>query len=207
MSEFKPRHFVEKKQQKHSLYYWRPSKSLLRAGFRPVKLGKNRVVAIQKAEAINNKVDQWRGGQPVLAQNRHGTLPWLIERYKESPRWAKLRGRSKEYYNSFFNDIMRWSASRGDPPMRTIKRVDAEAYWSRMHHDEGTPAKAHHVIATCKLLWNYAIDLDEDVVGKNRFQRLGLPQLPPRDEVWTPGQIAAVIETALAVVSEEVVQG
>ena len=57
---------------------------------------------------------------------------------------------------------------------------------------------AQTIISRCSMLWNYALDLDEEIVVKNPFRKLDLPALPPRDEVWTPGQVAAVIETALA---------
>jgi integrase len=40
------------------------------------------------------------------------------------------------------------------------------------------------------------MDLDQDIVTRNPFHRLGLPDLPSRSQVWKPGQIAAVIETA-----------
>jgi hypothetical protein len=76
----KPRYFVEKPQKGCSiLHYWQPSKSLARAGFKTVTLSRNRAEAIQQAEALNQQVDKWRGGMPVLAKNTHGTLPWLID--------------------------------------------------------------------------------------------------------------------------------
>jgi hypothetical protein len=193
-----PRHLVAKPQKKHTLYYWQPSTGLKRSGYKTVPLGTDEAAAIQGAEAINAKVDQWRGGLPVLAKNRLGTIPWIIEQYKQSPGWHKLRASTKRARKSEFGRILRWSAQRGDPPMRTITKRDAQQYWSSMHESEGMPIRAQTIISRCTMLWNYALDLDEDIVSKNPFCKLDMPTLPPRDEVWTPGQIAAMIETALA---------
>jgi hypothetical protein len=95
--ETKPRYYVEKRQQKGTLFYWQPSKSLLRAGFKTVPLSRDRAEAIKQAEALNTKVDQWRGGLPVQAKNRHGTIPWIIEQYKQSPKWKRLAPRPSRH--------------------------------------------------------------------------------------------------------------
>jgi integrase len=193
----KPRYFVEKPQKGGSiLYYWQPSKSLASAGYKTVPLSRNRTEAIQQAEALNAKVDQWRGGQPVLAKNQHGTLPWLIDVYKQSPKWQKLKPRTKDKYETCFRHILRWSAERGDPPMRTITKLDAEALWSSMQ--DRKPFMADAVNRIAGILWNYADGLEMDIVVRNPFRSLGLPELPSREQKWQGGQIAAVVETAIA---------
>jgi hypothetical protein len=195
-AEDKPRYFVAKAQKGGSvLHYWQPSAALNRAGFKTVPLSRNRDEAIREAEALNAKVDQWRGGLPVFAKNTHGTLPWLIEMFKQSPKWVRLRASTQGVYNGQFRALLRWSAQRGDPPMRTIARRDAEQFWASLRPHG--PFRSQDVIKRCVQLWNYAIDLDEDIVSRNPFQRLGIPQTPPRSQVWQPGQIAAVVETAL----------
>jgi integrase len=130
----------------------------------------------------------------VLAKNSHGTIPWIIDTFKQSPQWQKLRPNTVARYGNEFRHILRWSAARGDPPMRTVTRRDAEQLWASL---QSTPAEAHLVIVRCAQLWNYALDLDEDVVTRNPFQRLGLPHLPSRSQVWQPGQITAVVQTAI----------
>jgi integrase len=193
----KPRYVVPKPQKGgHTLWYWQPSKSLERAGFKTVPLSRNRAEAYAQAEALNQQVDKWRGGMPVLEKNRHGTIPWIIDVFKQSPRWSKLRPHTINNYQSQFCHILRWSAERGDPPMRTFTRRDAEQLWASMQ--ARTPTMAEMVIIRCAMLWNYAMDLDEDVVARNPFRRLGLPKQPSRAQVWQPGQIAAVIEKAIA---------
>ena len=191
----RPRFFVAKPQKGGVLHYWQPSASLTRAGFKTVPLGKDRDRAIRQAQALNVKVDQWRGGLPVFAKNTHGTIPWIIEQFKESPRWAKLRPTSRREYGCNFRRILRWSAQRNDPPMRTITRRDAEQLWASMH--DRVPTTARQLIARCAMLWSYAIDLEEDVVTRNPFQRLRLPHLPSRSQVWRPEQINAVVRTAI----------
>jgi integrase len=196
MGKLGPRYLVAKPQAGGSItYHWQPSASLIRAGFCNVALGYDLAKAIREAETLNVKVDQWRGGLPVQASNRHGSIPWIIEQFKQSPRWQKLRPKTILSYQDQFQNILRWSAARGDPPMRTITRRDAEQIWASLH--ERTPRTALAVIQRCTQLWNYAIDLDEDVVTRNPFQRLGLPPRPSRSQVWRPSQITAVVQTAI----------
>jgi hypothetical protein len=146
MSETKPRYFVGKPQKGGSvLYYWQPSKSLAHAGFKTVSLSRDRAEAMAEAEALNAKVDQWRGGLPVLAKNQHGTIPWIIEHYKQSPKWVRVRKSSQQIYESQLRAILRWSAARSDPPMRTITKLDAQNFWSEMSKH---PAKAQGLITS-----------------------------------------------------------
>jgi hypothetical protein len=169
----RPRYFVEKPQKGGGvLHYWQPSKSLKASGYKTVPLSRVRAEAIQQADALNAKVDQWKGGLPILAKNTHGTLPWLIDAYKQSPKWAKLRDSTKNGYKHYCSRILKWSAERGHPPMRTFTRRDAEQLWGSLQH---TPAHAAALVKVCKLLWNYADDLDEDIVARNPFRKLDLP--------------------------------
>jgi len=144
---------------------------------------------------INTQLDQHRGGMPVLAKERHGTIPWVIEVFKQSPKWAKLRASTQCTYETQFNAILRWSASRGDPPMYSITRLDAEQFWRALH--QRAPKRAQDVIARCSQLWNYALDLDQDLVTRNPFRGMGLPDIPSRSQVWTPEQIVAFCQTAI----------
>jgi integrase len=199
MSECKrPRHLVEKKQKGHSLYYWQPSAGLKRAGLKTVALGKDYDKAIEKAEELNRMLDRWRGGQLVIAQNRQGTIPWVIEQYKNDVDYQKLRPSTKKVREFYFRQLLLWSAERGDPPMRTIKRSDAKALWRRFGDKDQVPT-AQGVTSVARTLWNYALEEleDHDVVAKNPFHRLGFRNAPPRQVVWEPDQIAAIIDTAL----------
>jgi integrase len=196
----RPRYFVEKQQKGgHSLFYWQPSAALHRAGFNTVPLSRDRAEAIRQARALSAKVDQWRGGLPVLAKHTHGTTPWIIDAFKQSPRWAKLRPNTIRNYEMQFRFILRWSASRGDPPMRTITRRDAEQLW-REFEARGEPAVTRHVIHGAAMLWNYALvdHADQEIVTRNPFYRLKLPPLKPRKQVWQFAQIDAFCAAACA---------
>jgi integrase len=191
----KPRHFVEKPQKDYSLYYWQPSKGLRRAGFKTVSLGREREQALAKTEVINRKIDEWRGGLALLSTNPHGTLPWLIDTYKAGPAWHGLRGVTKKCYNWQFKVLLEWSEGRGHPPMRTIKLRDAEQLWAEWKHK---PRAASAIVSRACALWNYADGLDEDVIDRNPFRLVHCHDLEPRSEVWRPGQIAAIMEVAIA---------
>jgi integrase len=191
--ETKPRYFVEKPQQRGTLYYWQPSAALHRAGFKTVSLSRERAEAIRQAEALNAKVDQWRGGLPVAVKNTHGTLPWLFDVYRQSPEYHALRKKSDYEYK--FKPLLRWSEKRGHPPMRAFTKFDVQNLWAEM---KDTPTMAKQVLGLGSLLWNFADDLDQDIVSRNPFQRMKIKAIPPRKQVWQPEQIEAVIRTALS---------
>ena len=144
-SQSKPRYFVEKPQKGGSvLYYWQPSASLARAGFKTVPLGQDRAEAIAQAEALNAKVDQWRGGLPVLGQEPSRHHPVDHRAVQAEPAVGEAAPVIRRDLRKQFQHILRWSAARGDPPMRTITRRDAEQLWASLH--ERTPTKRQHVM-------------------------------------------------------------
>jgi len=176
-----------------------------------VPLGKDEAKAIEAANTINAKMDQHRGGMPVLAKEQHGTLPWLLQIYKQSVDYKSLRDRTKEVRESDLRRILAWSASLGDPPMRSITVRDTEALWSgiieegkrprtvHMHPERPMYDRAEKIIYRCSQLSNYALDLDEDVVERNVFRRLTkrMPKSPPRKQRWTSEQIEALCAKAI----------
>jgi integrase len=192
MSLHKPAYGVKK----GSNYYWQPSASLRRQGFRPEHLGRDEAVACKKAEAINAKVEQWRGGQPIRADQKNGTLPWLIEKYKQSPEYRALRESTKQRRGYEMKMLLKWSEQRGNPPIQTIRKLDAQELWSRLV--EKTPGAASQIVGMGRLLWNWADDLDEDLVSRNPFAKVKLPSARRRTQVWQPEQIEILLETMLA---------
>jgi integrase len=180
-----------------------------------VPLGKDEAKAIEAANAINARLDQHRGAMPVLAQNRHGTLPWLIEAYKQSVDYKTLRDSTKAQRKVEFSRILSWSEKLGHPPMRCITKRDAEALWAsiveegqrprprgsrgKTHREHPMQQRAETIIERCSQLWNYALDLEEDIVERNVFRKLlrKLPDIPPREQRWEPEQVEAMCAKAV----------
>ena len=52
----------------------------------------------------------------MVAKNRNGTLPWLIEQYKKDPKYKGLRDSTKKPYGWLLDQLLIWSAEKGDPP-------------------------------------------------------------------------------------------
>ncbi len=201
----RPRYLVEKR----GSFFWQPSKGLKRLGYKSVPLGKDEAKAIDGANIINARLDQHRGAMPIVAKDQHGTIPWLIENYKNSPGYSKLAAGTKAVRQSELRRILAWSTKLGDPPMRAITKLHAEQLWSSIiaeadakrsiaHRARPMVQQAETIIGRCSHLWNYALDL-EDVVERNPFRKLRreLPDIPPRPQVWKPEQIAIVIEKAI----------
>jgi hypothetical protein len=55
-------------------WYWQPSATLRRAGFKPEKLGKDDITAMRRAQDLNREVDAWKLGadkKPDVKSHRH----------------------------------------------------------------------------------------------------------------------------------------
>jgi integrase len=193
MGKFSVRYLVAKRQKSCILYYWQPNRPLREAGFLPQRLAERTndlSDAIGEAEALNRALDDWRAGyQPVPIQP--GTIPWLIRLYREDPRYTDLAPSSQRSYDNRLAIIEAWSARAGHPPMRTIERRHCKAFYRSM---SAKPGMANAVMRMLRVLLAFAID--EGELGSNPAEKMRLRGRPPRDQVWTPEQIATFVVAA-----------
>jgi integrase len=195
MSRVKVRHFVEKKQKGHTLFYWQPSKALRAAGFTTRRLAEgsnDRGEAIKQAEALNRQLDAWYGGKAVVP-NRRGTIPWLIGIYREDERYTGLRDSTRRNYEDYLRVLEQWSERAGHPPIKTVTRKIAKDFYRSLKQ---TPGQAKNVMIMARVLWNVAMDDGE--VDSNPFVKMRIKGCPPRHQVWTDQQISDVIAAAAA---------
>jgi hypothetical protein len=92
VGRYKIRYLVGKRQKRHVLFYWQPSRALQQLGFLTRRLAErtNRLEdAIAEAERLNNQLDAWRqgAGEPTTEP---GTLPWLVKAYRNTELYGDL---------------------------------------------------------------------------------------------------------------------
>jgi integrase len=193
MRKISVRYLVAKQQKSRTLFYWQPNRVLREAGFLPRRLAgrtNDLADAIREADALNRELDAWRGGyQPAPIQP--GTLLWLIRLYRADPRYTDLASSSQRSYDNRLAVIEAWSERAGHPPIRTIERRHCKAFYRSL---SGTPGMANAVMRMLRVLLAFAID--EGELSSNPAEKMRLRGRPPRDQVWTPEQIAAFVDAA-----------
>jgi hypothetical protein len=115
-------------------YYWSPTKRDQAAGFKlhSEPLGTDYGPAKDRAEELNRHLDAWRAGRlddrDLDTQPGHGTLDWLVERYKRSKAWQRVSVRSRSHYAYIMRlalDLHRKSGARVGAALLT--QLDAAA--------------------------------------------------------------------------------
>jgi len=130
-----PRYMVEKRLRNGSVaYYWAPRARDLRNGFtlHSEALGTDFGVAKARADELNRHLDDWRRGRDsprdLDMQPGFGTLAWLVERYKRTPAWEKVSGRSRPDYERAFALLLATPRkSGGDIGSAALGQIDARA--------------------------------------------------------------------------------
>jgi integrase len=120
-------------------------------------------------------------------------LPDLIRRYQKDDRFTDLRERTQQQYRYRCDLIEAWSRRAGHPPAASITRKDVKAFARSM---ADLPAKAELVISLLRVL--FAFGIDEGELSTNPAQNMRMKGSPPRHQVWTDEQVAAVIEAGTA---------
>jgi integrase len=193
VGRFTVRYLVAKRQKGHALYYWQPKRTLREAGFLPRRLAERTndlADAIHEAEALNRELDAWRAGQQP-APVQPGTIPWLVKVYRSDPRYTDLAAKTQRGYEQWLAVIEAWSERAGHPPLCTISRKACAGFYRSM---SATPAKASAVLRVLRLLLAFAVD--EGEIERNPAEKMRLKGSPPRDQVWTPEQIDALVRAA-----------
>jgi len=187
-------------------WYWQPSATLAKAGWKPVALGKDEQTAIAAARVRNVEVEQWKlgGGAPGQVRRREqtGTVGALIARYeKEVLGGRKPNGQpliadsTARTYRSSLKRIALWA---GRHPIAFITRARVMALRNAMMKpvDEGGVGHhaAHQTLKMGRVLFKFAFD--HDLVPANPFNSFGLAAPEPRDVIWSPPAREAMILAA-----------
>lgn len=195
----KIRYLVEKPGRDAPRYFWQPSRDLAAAGWRPLRLADDRRQAIAEAEARNKEVDAWRqAGAPTeggaappapIATVDHGSLAWVIRRYKASRFWAKLAPKTRRGYDQNIKVLELWAGPRAVVSL-TPKRWEALYSAWRVR----TPAKARALVIMGQILMKAAIR--EELITHNPCAEMGLEGSAPSGRIWPRAAVDAFVAAA-----------
>lgn len=189
-------------------WYWQPSATLKKAGWKPLALGKDEGAAIAAARKRNDEVTSWKtgGGQPREVKKREasGTLGALIARYRREIMNGKgpdgqpkiARSTAKTYETS----LKRLDLWAGKHPVAFVTPARVRALRDAMLLPEEKGGighyPAHKTLTMGRTLFEYAIAID--LVERNPFKNFNLAQPAPRDVIASPEAREALIAAARA---------
>jgi hypothetical protein len=188
--------FLVKK--RHS-WFWQPSATLARAGWKSEPLGPDEGKAIEAAREINKRVDQWRKGGPapdaIAKHVGRGTGAELIARYRllylnakheHGPKAGqyKLADRTRENYETPLARLLIWI---GDTRLEEVTPKRVKVLKERLIGPEAKGgighAPAFQTLKMGRQLFAFAIS--EDLfTGRNPFENFGLGAPPARRIIW-----------------------
>jgi hypothetical protein len=195
-------------------WYWQPSATLARAGWKPMALGKDEGAAIAAARKRNQEIEDWKlGGEKpreVKRRVQQGTLGALIARYRQDVLEGKhpgtgrplLRPQTKGLYETGLKRLEAWA---GQHPVAyvTPARVRALRDATVRPRDAKNPEKgglghaaAFNLLKLGRQLFAYAERVDVTPRGSNPFARFDLGAPSPRCQVWEAEDEAAFIAAA-----------
>lgn len=185
-------------------WYWQPSSTLAKAGWKAIALGKDMRAAIDAAEKRNAEVEAWKSGgakpREVKKRERTGTFGHLLQRYEKEvidgkrPNGQRLIAESTaRTYRTSLKKLHAWA---GDFPVAYITPQRVKALKNAMmdpKHGVGHHA-AHQCLKLGRQVFSFAESEDITAKGSNPFGNFNLAAPPPREQVWSrPAREAMVL--------------
>ena len=192
MGKIKVRYLVIKRQKGHALYYWQPTRLLRTEGWLTRRLAERTndlSDAIREAESFNAELDAWRKGETVDTAPKEGTIPWLIQHYQQSDKYSELAASTRKNYDKNLKEIEAWSARTGHRPISAITPMVVEKLYKSLKLR--APHQAAALVRVLRLLLNRALKLR--LIDYNPAAKPEISTPPPRHQVWSDEDIAAVI--------------
>ncbi|CAN5558015.1 site-specific integrase [soil metagenome] len=179
-------------------YYWEPSATLKRAGWKAMPLCRDPLEAHKKAEARNQEIEDWRSGgakpRAVRAFVKRATVDALIERYKAGP-FLNLADNTKREYASKLKTIAAWA---GSEPVLAITRKNVRTLRDTLMQPDADGVirhtTAHATLRVLRTLLKYAVD--EELIPDNQAKDFALGAPAPRQQVASPEAREALLASA-----------
>lgn len=190
-------------------WYWQPSATLAKAGWKPLALGKNSDAAFQAANARNREVEIWKAGgakpRDVKQKVLSGTFGALIERYRkevvygidEATGRRRIRDSTAGTYEIALKRLDAW-AGKHPVGFITPARVTALRNSNARPIEKGGigHSATFNMLKILRQIFAYAERHDIIAKGSNPAKAFDLGAPPPRSQVWEADDEAAFIAAA-----------
>lgn len=169
-----PRYVVARKRPAGTVYYWQvPTKQRYQhtdGEFWPtglVRLPSDPTDMMVQARTLNHQLDTLKSG--VNPNTRKGTLPWLVAEYEKSSYFTSLRDRTKQSYAQLSRYVLRWSDSKGNPPVTSLTTQKILEF---LNQYDSRKSLRDHIGTYLAVVLEYA--RRTGVINANPARRLGL---------------------------------
>ncbi len=168
-------------------YYWEPTPTQRKAGWKTITLAPDLAGAITAANARNLEIETWKNGgaSPRLVKRyvKAQTFGAILDRY-EREKLVTMAASTRRVDATAIRRLREWA---GDQPIAWITRARVKALRDAMmkHAVLNGPghAPAFHTLTTLRKIFTWAIDELELGIA-NPAERFGLAMPAPRDQVW-----------------------
>lgn len=179
-----------------TVWHWKPSPRLRKAGWVNKKLGHDETAAIMQAMEQNRAVEEWEKGTvlaPAVAAPRVIRFRELIGRYQASERFTQLAPKSRAEYASRLRWIEAWAKDGAlavrDCDGRMVKDLRDTLVRGASKH------KAAAILRVLRILMGFA--KEEFLIRENPAQNIRIPEPPSRTRILTMDAIDALYAQAM----------
>lgn len=168
-----PRYVVARKRPAGTVFYWQvPIKQRHHAEGEAwpnglVRLPDDPMEMRVKASTLNSQLDALKEGADI--STRKGTLPWLVAEYEKSSYFTSLRDRTKQSYAQLSRYVLRWSDSKGNPPVTSLTTQKILEF---LNHYDTRKSLRDHIATYLAVVLEYA--RRTGLIHANPARRLGL---------------------------------
>lgn len=173
---------------KKSGYYFTP-RNWIAEFVQPQPLGTDPVKAAEKARELYRWASEAREEKALGKQAVEGSLAWLIQEYKASLGFTRLKTKTQIDYTKHLKMIEAWS---GDKQVKGVTPKSIEIWYHKIY--KRTPYQANATLRVFRVLLERGIM--EKLVSDNAARRVSIMGQPPRQQVWTDRQVEDVIQAA-----------
>lgn len=171
-------------------YDFNPSKTLRDKLGYTFKRSSDRSEIINLALEANDALKKLKNDQAVAIRNNNISFDDLVDAYKRSSKWRKLKSNSQRAYSS---SIRAAKLELGDINVTNIKTADADALYAKVT-EASSLSNAYAIIQVLSNIWSNAQRLE--LLSKNPFEDVELTEPPSRSVKWTEQQVHQFVDAA-----------
>ncbi len=155
----------------------------------PIRLNDDIGEMFKQAGNLYLKLKGEASGLNIL--HPHGTLPWLIEKYHQSPAYKNTAKSTKDLWGYSANEILEWSKDAGHPHVKNISRPVVFLFLEQF---DDKPAKKKNVHIFLRRLLAYACDIGEIEINPALRMKIKVPESPVH--IWMDAELRAMVDKA-----------
>lgn len=197
MGKIKIPYFIEirNKRTEGVRYYWQPSSELREGGWRNERLPDSLSAAVDRAKELNSQVAAWRsglgeanggGGKAV----RPGSIKALVQRYKKSRFYEKLKPGTKPGYDWALKHIQIELGE--EEPVAAITPKVVERLYTRVC--KRSVSSANSIIRVLQALMKFAVK--DGAISTNPAAKPGLINTAAQGVLWPEAAVDLLVATA-----------